>query len=202
MRNRSLPAAILFVLGLSSSASAQFMTFTDRAAFLAAASGAGFTSTTEDLSADPGDPFTITDTHGSVTLDITLGAYNAGDGNILHTGFADAATLVSTGITGSVRGFGYSQVGNGGNGSLAVNGLAPVGRVGDGFLGVLATDGTEITVIDQLEGRQAGFVGSTLDDIVVVSGAATAVPEPGGVALLTAGLAVAVLGRRRREEAL
>ena len=100
-----LTVFILFCL-VQNYAFGTFITYTDRATFLAAAAGASLTATNEDFTVDPGDPFTIDDGSGnSVTLDITSGNHSV---NELRSGVSGLTlSLSSTGAAGSVAGIGF-----------------------------------------------------------------------------------------------
>jgi len=200
---KCLLAALTLLLSLQAYASAAFTVYTDRTAFLNAASGAGLTTKNEDFATNPGDPFTIDDGAGNaITLDITRG--NFGQHGLVNR---TAVILNSTSVVGSVVGIGFhtGTVGGGQKGAeLSINGGVFTGsRPNNGFLGLLSTDGMSIAAVDDMRSKisNAGtFDFVKMDDIVIATG--TPVPEPSSLVLFMLGglLTGGVAYRRRRRK--
>jgi hypothetical protein len=198
--------AALFLLLLPAGASATFMTFSDRAAWEAAAAGAGLTVETEDFASDPGATFSV----GGVDFGLLNGTYNAASEDLspgfslLELDFQGGDPLFGLGIQfsagfGAVSGLPALNVSDGAQ--VASTG-GSLGSLGNLFLGILSTEplvpactgcgsGSEIQLPVQF-GSALMFA----DDLSVA-----VVPEPGTSALLAFGLAGLVAARRRSPRA-
>jgi hypothetical protein len=212
-----LSVLVLFCL-VQTYASATFVTYSDRAAFLADAATASLTTTNEDFSTNPGDPFTISDGSNSVELDILVGSHSGGLlTSVTSTGFFETVNveLGSSSVVGSVVGIGFDFILNGvAIGSLlrlGINGLPPIegpfGQIIFGnFLGLLSVDDMTISSVDSmlvsLTSQQNFQVTSQIDNVVIATSSAPVIPEPGTLVLFAAGiLGVLCLGymRKRRQ---
>ena len=194
-------AAVLLLAALPNTTFAGFISYSDRATFLAAASGASLTATNEDFTVDPGDPFTITDGANGVTLDLTQGVFSGGQ--ISGTGNGNII-LSSTALTGLLYGIGFEYTY--GPPFISNPGITTpeTGRLGGpsvgfgtvGFFGILSVGGMTISAVSSLTTGQ-GNGSSTMDNIVIVTGTA-AVPEPSILLLFTLG-ALGLSGVRYRQ---
>ncbi len=216
MKNSSsLLISAFAVLSLAPSAAAMtFTSFGDRATFLSDAATAGFIATNEDLTVNPGDPFTIADSFGSgITLDIIEGNFSTsffGCGGCIfeNNPFDGLIQLASTSVTGKVVGIGFdSSARFSSTSSLSLNGgsvsTTNPSSIGSSFLGLLSTDGGSISSLDLLEFDAPRFPIALIDNIVVITANETDVPEPASIlGLLTLGaLGATSLKRKQKEEA-
>ena len=194
-----LTALVLFGL-VQTYAFGSFITYTDRAAFLAAASGASLTTTNEDFSVDPGDPFTITDGTNSVTLDITSGSHMVD--KLWNSNTAIGVRTTSTSVVGSVAGIGFDfELGSpfAPHTYLLINSTVMADSYSQsGFVGLLSTDGMLVSSVDDLityDGWGAGFE-AIVDNVVIATETTTPpdpIPEPNTLLLFAIGF-VGILG--------
>lgn len=187
----------LLLVSLSpQTANAAFVFYTDRTAFLNAATGAGHATTNEDFSTDPGDPFTITGAGGSVALSINDGSYDATNEDLRDS---IVVQLQSTSVTGSVTGIGFDYTLDGDNGAVifGVNGETPF--IGDEgmFLGILSTDGMTISSVDVIDVSNLDSGVRIIDNVAI-----TTIPVPATVWLFASALGLLGWTRRRTVPAL
>ena len=203
----SLAFVLVFVV-TATRVQAGFIAYTDRTEFLNAASGAGLTTTNENFSFDPGDPFTIHDSDGnSAGFDLTAGIYSGIFDSLLGGGSGNNSPVVleGTSVTGSVVGIGfdiaYHSSSNGVVQSMSLNDSSatissPIGETVS-FLGLLSTDGMMISSVDEIRLNSSLNNAPRLDNLVIATGTANPVPEPSTLALLGIG-SLGLIGCRRR----
>ena len=220
--------AVLLMLGaLPERALASFITFTDRTAFENAASGAGFLIDTEDFATDPGNVFTVGGVEFDLSTDpVTLydGTAQAITGTVntsspiffppvvLPKNLALGSTVGGGTSTWTGVGFDFSILPNSfdptvegdGGASLFIDSIGgdfvtPVSlRATSGFLGLLSTDGSFISNVNDISiGTDIG--GDIFLDNLTVVNAPTSVPEPVTLlGTLTAGFGFIAFRRRQR----
>lgn len=206
---RSIPFSCVLIFVVASHATAGFMAFTDRTAFLNAAANAGLTTTSNTFTSDPGDPFTIADLNGNgVEFDILGSGFYSGAFEGIASLGQNPVLLESTSVTGTVVGVGfnisYQSNGAGVLQSVTLNsGAATTTNGGQNisFLGLLSTDGMTIASVDEIRLNESLNNNAVLTNLDVVTGIASPVPEPTSLALLgLSGLCVAGYRWRQRRK--
>ncbi len=174
----TIAVLLLFVIA-QGTASAAFISYTDRTAFENAALAATLTLTTEDFTNDPDASFTISDGTNGVTFETSIGGWKPAGylGGKLEVG------LYSTNVTGAVVGVGFDIGTNNSDATIALNDRARTAWAGStpySFIGLLSTDGTLISIIDEIGNYSNSRTGISpwIDNLVVVTDESHQVPEP------------------------
>jgi len=193
---------------ISMSVNASFVAYTDRTAFLNAASGTSLDTTNFDFTTNPGSSFTMN--AGASSVSMVLGGWsqwNAGGffENSQSYGNTRLNAQGNPNVVGAVAGIGFDY-------TMGDSTFAPDARIGytpnggsaillreagnSGFFGILSTDGDSIQHLQEL-GAEIWNGSSTLDNVTIVS----AVPVPAAAWLFGSGLVGLVGVARRRKSA-